>query len=46
MAKGKSKKAMLTARLRAKQKKGLTAKQRRRLPLPLQKAILKKKGTK
>lgn len=42
MAKGKGKR--LESRLKAKQQKGLTAKQRRKLPLALQKAIIKKKG--
>jgi len=44
MAKGKGKRRRLEANLKAKQRKGLTPKQRRKLPLALQKAILKKRG--
>jgi len=42
VAKGKGKR--LESKLKAKQQKGLTPKQRRKLPLALRKAILKKKG--
>jgi len=44
MAKGKGKRRRLERTLKAKQSKGLTPKQRRKLPLALQKAILRKKG--
>jgi len=42
VAKGKGRR--LEAKLKAKQTKGLTVKQRRKLPLSLQKAIIRKRG--